>query len=115
MAIALALVRECVEHQLYDKAFVAAHARGFEALAGACQEWTIERAAALARIEPEPLRRLAREIAKRKKIFFRVGWGLERNRNGTDAVRAVLMLRAILGKFGVRGSGSRSRPRRDTG
>ena len=36
---------------------------------------------------------------------LRCGWGLERNRNGGQAVAAVLALPAILGKFGLKGSG----------
>ncbi|MGH7788346.1 MAG: molybdopterin-containing oxidoreductase family protein, partial [Candidatus Binatia bacterium] len=45
----------------------------------------------------------------------RCGWGVERNRNGGQAVRAVLALPAVAGKFGVRGGGytmslSRSHP-----
>ncbi|HKE01420.1 MAG TPA: molybdopterin-dependent oxidoreductase, partial [Planctomycetota bacterium] len=38
-------------------------------------------------------------------VFFRVGWGLERNRNGTDGVRSVLSLRAALGRFDAPGAG----------
>ena len=37
--------------------------------------------------------------------MIRCGWGLERNRNGGNAVLAVLALPAIAGKFGVRGGG----------
>ena len=36
---------------------------------------------------------------------IRCGWGLERNRNGGNAVLAVLALPAVAGKFGVRGGG----------
>ncbi len=36
---------------------------------------------------------------------YRCGWGLERNRNGGNAVAAVLALPAVGGKFGVRGGG----------
>ena len=37
--------------------------------------------------------------------MIRCGWGLERNRNGGNAVAAVLALPAVGGKFGVRGGG----------
>ncbi|MCA9678018.1 MAG: molybdopterin-dependent oxidoreductase, partial [Myxococcales bacterium] len=36
---------------------------------------------------------------------IRVGWGLERNRNGGGAAAAVLALPAVAGKLGVRGGG----------
>ena len=37
--------------------------------------------------------------------MIRCGWGLERNRNGGQAIAAVLAMPALLGKFGVRGGG----------
>ena len=37
--------------------------------------------------------------------MIRCGWGLERNRNGGNAVAAILALPAVAGKFGVRGGG----------
>ena len=36
---------------------------------------------------------------------MRCGWGIERNRNGGQAVAAVLTMPALLGKFGLRGGG----------
>jgi anaerobic selenocysteine-containing dehydrogenase len=36
---------------------------------------------------------------------IRVGWGIERNRNGGQALAAVMAMPALLGKFGVRGGG----------
>jgi anaerobic selenocysteine-containing dehydrogenase len=36
---------------------------------------------------------------------IRVGWGLERNTNGAQAMAASLAIPALLGKFGVRGGG----------
>jgi anaerobic selenocysteine-containing dehydrogenase len=36
---------------------------------------------------------------------IRCGWGVERNRNGGNAVRAIFALPAVAGKFGVRGGG----------
>ncbi|MEK7727975.1 MAG: molybdopterin-dependent oxidoreductase, partial [candidate division KSB1 bacterium] len=37
--------------------------------------------------------------------LIRVGWGMERNRNGGQAIAAVLAMPALLGKFGKRGGG----------
>ena len=43
--------------------------------------------------------------AEHSPAVIRCGWGLERNRNGGNAVMAVLALPAVAGKFGVRGGG----------
>jgi anaerobic selenocysteine-containing dehydrogenase len=101
--VALAMIRVAFEENLIDREFVERRTRGAEALLRAT--CTPEEASAVSGVPVEAIRALPRAIAKAKAPFFRVGWGLERNRNGTDAVRAVLSLRALMGRFGRRGSG----------
>jgi anaerobic selenocysteine-containing dehydrogenase len=103
VAVALAMIRVAWEEGLIDQDFVKRWTRGAETLIEAT--CTPEQAAALSGVPADHIRRLPVEIAKAKAPFFRVGWGLERNRNGTDAIRAVLSLRAMMGRFGRRGSG----------
>jgi anaerobic selenocysteine-containing dehydrogenase len=103
VALALAMVRAADEEGLVDRAFVERHARGWPALRAACP--TPEEASALTGVVARDIRALPRALARGRRPFIRVGWGLERNRNGTDAVRAVLSFRAVLGRFGERGSG----------
>ncbi|MBI3855505.1 MAG: molybdopterin-dependent oxidoreductase [Planctomycetes bacterium] len=103
VAVAMAMIRTAHEENLVDRAFVDKWTRGADRLVqAAC---TPEEAAALSGVRAEDLRAVVRAIAKSSAPFFRVGWGLERNRKGSDAVRAVLSLRALLGRFGRRGSG----------
>jgi anaerobic selenocysteine-containing dehydrogenase len=101
--LALAMIRAADEEGLVDRAFIEKHARGWPELRAACGR--PEDAAALCGVDARLIRELPRALARGRRPFFRVGWGLERNRNGTDAVRAVLSLRAVLGRFGARGSG----------
>lgn len=103
VALALAMIRVAHDEGLVDRDFLAKHARGYDALIAAAP--TPEAAAAQAGIPAAAIRELPRALARAKAPFFRVGWGLERNRNGTDAVRAVLALRAVMGRFGAPGSG----------
>ncbi len=103
VAVALAMIRSAHEEGLVDRGFVEQRARGWGELVRACG--TLEDAAALSGVAAERLRALPRALARARAPFFRVGWGLERNRNGTDGVRAVLSLRAAMGRFGRRGSG----------
>lgn len=103
VAVALAMIRVAHEENLVDREFVDRWTRGADTLLrSAC---TPEEAAALSGVSAASIRELPRAIARAKKPFFRVGWGLERNRNGVDAIRAVLSLRALMGRFGQRGSG----------
>jgi anaerobic selenocysteine-containing dehydrogenase len=103
VVLALAAIRAAHEENLVDRAFVAERTRGWDALLAACP--TPETAAPLCGVPAASIRALVRGLAGGKRPFFRVGWGLERNRNGADAIRAVLSLRAVLGRFGARGSG----------
>jgi anaerobic selenocysteine-containing dehydrogenase len=103
VAVALAMVRVAFEEGLVDHEFVDRRTRGAAELLRACP--SADAAAALSGVGADRIRALPRALARSRRPFFRVGWGLERNRNGTDAVRAVLSLRAVIGRFGERGSG----------
>ena len=103
VAVALAMIRTAWEENLVDRAFVDKWTRGADRLLeSAC---TVDEASRLSGVPAAMIRALPRALAKASAPFFRVGWGLERNRNGTDSVRAVLSLRALLGRFNRRGSG----------
>ncbi|MBI3843719.1 MAG: molybdopterin-dependent oxidoreductase [Planctomycetes bacterium] len=105
VAVALAMIGVAADERLVDEAFIARFTRGWPELRAAAAEFSPERAAALAHVDPDAIRRFVRAFGRARAPFFRVGWGLERNRNGVDAVRAVVSLRAVLGRFDREGSG----------
>jgi len=105
LPVALALHRHLFESGAADLRFLEQHARGAERLRERAAEWTFERAAEVAGLQPAPLRQFAELYAKTSPALLRCGWGLERNRNGGSAVAAVLGLPAVAGKFGARGGG----------
>jgi anaerobic selenocysteine-containing dehydrogenase len=104
LPIALAIHRHLFEHDV-DEHFLAAHTKGAVELRVRAKEWTIERAATQADVDPGTLQRFAELYRTTSPALVRCGWGLERNRNGGSAAAAVLALPAIGGKFGVRGGG----------
>jgi len=105
LPVALAILNWLFANGRADRGFLASHATGAEELAQRAAAWTLERAAAEARVAPADIERLARLYADTSPAVIRCGWGLERNRNGGSAVAAVLALPAVAGKFGVRGGG----------
>ncbi|MFB3853081.1 MAG: molybdopterin-dependent oxidoreductase [Vicinamibacterales bacterium] len=105
VAVALAVHRHLFSTGAADDDFLREHTRGADALRERAEPWTIERAAAVAGIDTEDLRRFADMYASLAPAVIRCGWGLERNRNGGNAALAVLALPAVAGKFGVRGGG----------
>jgi anaerobic selenocysteine-containing dehydrogenase len=105
VAVALAIHRYLFMNGHADAAFLRDHATGADELRERAEPWTIEKAAALAGVEPSALLQVADLYAHTSPALVRCGWGLERNRNGGNAALAVLALPAVGGKFGVRGGG----------
>ena len=105
VAVALAIHRFLFKHGIVDEAFLSEHTTGADRLEAEAENWPIDRAAAVAGVDPELLESVAEMYAEISPAVIRCGWGLERNRNGGNAALAVLSLPAVAGKFGVRGGG----------
>jgi anaerobic selenocysteine-containing dehydrogenase len=105
LAVALAMIGHLERMGGVDREFVEAHATGADRLLEHARAWSLERAAAVARLEPREIASLAEEYAAFDPALIRCGWGVERNRNGEAAVAAILALPAVAGKFGKRGGG----------
>jgi len=105
LPVALALIRHWREQGNLDRAFLDRHAIGLDRLMEQASRWSIEDAAAEARVSAELIHRLADAYARSSPAVMRCGWGIERNRNGGQAVAAVMGMPALLGKFGMRGGG----------
>jgi anaerobic selenocysteine-containing dehydrogenase len=105
VAVALAVIHALFERGHADREFLAAHAVEVDELAIRAARWSISGAAEAAGLEPRALDRLVELYANATPAVIRVGWGVERNRNGGSAVAAILALPAIAGKLGVRGGG----------
>jgi anaerobic selenocysteine-containing dehydrogenase len=105
LPVALAMIRLWKEAERFDFKFLQQHAQGWEPLLTAADQWTVERAAKEARVDPHAIHALAQVYADSHPAVIRTGWGTERNRNGGQALAAILAMPALLGKFGVRGGG----------
>ena len=105
LPVALAIITELFARGAADHEFLAKHTRGADELRRRAAPWTLARAAAESGCPVADLERFVELYVATNPAVIRVGWGLERNRNGGSAVAAVLALPAIAGKFGVRGGG----------
>jgi anaerobic selenocysteine-containing dehydrogenase len=105
VAVALAIHRFLFANGLADEVFLRDHTIGADRLRERAEPWTFARAAEVADVDAATLEQVARLYAESSPALIRCGWGLERNRNGGNAVMAVLSLPAVGGKFGVRGGG----------
>lgn len=103
--VALALAHIAFVEGLADLSWLHAHGEGWEGYRAAAMAWTPAKAASVAGVRAVDIERLAHLYADASPALVRPGWGLERTRNGSDSVRAVLLLPAVFGKFGKRGGG----------
>ncbi len=117
VVLAMALARELRVRGALDEAFIDRHVLGAEAYLEAVQTCTLEHAAAECGVAATAIARLAEWYAATPAAAIALGNGVERNRNGGAAVRAIGALPALTGKLGARSTGlmmgaSRSSPLR---
>jgi anaerobic selenocysteine-containing dehydrogenase len=105
VVLALAMINELVRTGRADHDFLQQHTNGFEELARAAAAFPLSRAAEVCQVPEGDIATLIDAYADASPAVIRCGWGVERNRNGGNAVRAILALPAVAGKFGVRGGG----------
>jgi anaerobic selenocysteine-containing dehydrogenase len=103
--LAMAMIRQLIRRGHVDDDFVERHTSGFEALARAAEEYSLARASEECDVPMRDIAALVQAYANASPAVIRCGWGVERNRNGGNAVRAILSLPAVAGKFAVRGGG----------
>jgi len=105
LPVALAMINRWRQQEVFDWPFLREHSHGLEPLLESAAEWNLERAASTAGVRSSDIAYIADRLAESSPAVVRCGWGLERNRNGAQAIAAVLAIPAVLGKFGVRGGG----------
>ena len=103
--LALAIAHELERRQVLNTGFIAQHTSGADQFLDAAREWTLAAAALECGLDENIIVALVDLIAKKSPAMLRVGWGIERNRNGGSGMLAVLGLWALAGHFGQRGSG----------
>jgi anaerobic selenocysteine-containing dehydrogenase len=104
-ALALGLAAELERAGLVDRTFCDDHAVGVDEYLDAARPWTPTRTAEVCGIEPSAVVGLAALIGTGRSGMLRIGWGMERNRNGAAGIRAALSLWVLAGQFGRAGAG----------
>ena len=105
-ALAYALAHVLFREGLVDWDYLERAAVGLEAYRKEAERWTPERASALTGLPVEAILRLAREVGEAKRVFLRVGYGMTRHPGGGNALRAVILLPALLGAWRYPGCGA---------
>ena len=85
--------------------FIAARVDGADEFIAAAAAWPLAVAAAECGVDAADIEAFARLVASNEPAMLRLGWGLERNRNGGSGCVGAISLWALAGHFGQRGSG----------
>lgn len=109
-ALAMALINEIVGQGLVDQDYVDNYTVGYDELVERASQYSAERASEITGVPAEDIRQLAREYATTAPAAIRQGVALERSRGGTQAIRAITCLPALVGAWRHVGGGAVEMP-----
>ncbi len=105
-ALAMAMMHVIIEDGLVDQDYVDNYTVGYEELAARARTCTPEWAEKITGIPADDIRRFAREYATTPPAAIRLGVALERTYGGSQAIRAVTCLPALIGAWRHVGGGA---------
>ncbi|HEX2173735.1 MAG TPA: molybdopterin oxidoreductase family protein [Dehalococcoidia bacterium] len=105
-ALALGLMHVIIGEGLYDKEYVAAETVGFEHLAARAAKFPPERVERITGVPAADVTTLAREYARTRPSFIRIGNGPQHHSNGGMIVRTVACLPGLVGAWRDVGGGA---------
>ncbi len=104
-ALALGVAHVLVNEGLHEEDWLQAYALGWPELRARLADYPPERVAETTGVAAADIVRLARLYASTQPALIKIADGLQRNRVGGQAVRAICALPAITGQYGQRGGG----------
>lgn len=104
-ALALAMAKVIIDHDLHDNAFIQKHVKGFRRFKSSIQPYTLEYAQDITGLPAKLIESLALDYAAADCASIYLGLGLQRYENGGNTIRAIDALAAIAGKIGKKGCG----------
>ncbi|MGB7816142.1 MAG: molybdopterin oxidoreductase family protein [Methylotenera sp.] len=104
-ALAMAMMNVIIQEGLQDQDYIDNYTVGFKELAGRAKTRTPEWAERITGIPAADIRKFAREYATTAPAAIRIGVALERSYGGSQAIRAVTCLPALIGAWRHVGGG----------
>jgi anaerobic selenocysteine-containing dehydrogenase len=97
-ALALTIINHIVQNDMHDKEFIGKNLHGFSNLMEIAKKYDLNRAAEITGLKTSDITELATEIVSLKPSVIQMGFGLQRQRNGGEAVRAISLIPSIVGQ-----------------
>ena len=105
-ALAMAMMHVIIEEGLQDQDYIDNYTHGYKELAERAKTRTPEWAEKITGVAADDIRKFAREYATTAPAAIRLGVALERNYGGSQAIRAVSCLPALIGAWRYVGGGA---------
>lgn len=106
-ALALGMMHVLVRDELADRAYLDRHTLGFDRLEReVLPRFAPDRVSAITGLPVADVERLAHLYGRARAPYIRIGFGMSRNTQGGQAVRAVACLPAVVGAYAKRGGGA---------
>ncbi|MBT7951737.1 MAG: molybdopterin-dependent oxidoreductase [Gammaproteobacteria bacterium] len=103
--LAMAMAQVIIEEGLHDEDYVDRYTNGFEAFSERVASFSPETVAETVGLDADTIRRFAREYANTQPSAIKVGVGLERHPQGSQGVRVIDCLPALVGAWRHLGGG----------
>ena len=107
-ALFYGLANLLIERGGIDRAYIAAHTRGFDEYAAAVAPFTIHRTSAETGLPPADIERLAGTIQAGKRVSFWWTMGVNQSYQGVRTAQSIINLALITGNMGRPGTGANS-------
>ena len=105
IALLNGIARVLIDEKLIDRAYIDAHAEGFDELAAFLgKEWPLERAAAVTGLAADVIAEVARIYGRAKSGFLAWTMGVNHSTQGAETVNAICNLSLLTGKIGFPGA-----------
>lgn len=104
-ALALGVARIMIDENLYDKEFVDKYTVGFDKLKAKLQDYPLAKVARITGVPEAQIMEFARVYAQSKPSMIRMGYGMQRRKNGGTLMRAISLLPPLTGSVGMDGGG----------
>lgn len=97
-AMALGCVNHIIANKLYNEEFVAANTTGFERLVEVSKKWDLNAMARITGLKTREMENFIADYVSLRPSCIMIGYGIQRQRNGGEMVRAIATLPALIGE-----------------
>jgi len=97
-AMALGCINHIVENRLHDEEFIKANVVGFDRLVEIAKKFDMNRMAKVTGLHTKDMEDFIADYVSLRPSCIMMGYGMQRNRNGGEMIRAVSLLPALIGQ-----------------